>query len=189
MTIHEVDFEPGALEGLSDAVRDIFPVLWFEPEQIEAFLQSVREGKLVDRILVVESAAGRAFVGEKHGRLAFVIPSDWHRRYQIVQESIEELQAQPKRRYMHLDINEEIPSHCAYFAGLLPGLGFHMEPRVEMVADRDAVDDISPALPAGFTEVTLAADRVGQAAMVLHEAYLTVQPEWFPERRAKEQGI
>jgi len=47
-----------------------------------------------------------------------------------------------------MDINEEVPSHSAYFAGLLPGLGFGMEPRVEMVADGDVSATYRPSFRA-----------------------------------------
>jgi len=80
MAIHEVGLGAESLERLSEAVRELFPLLWFQPEQIQSFLDSLRDGEPPERIVLVESAAGEVFVGENRGRMAFIIPADQHRR-------------------------------------------------------------------------------------------------------------
>jgi len=167
------------------AVRQILPILCFESERIQTFL-----AEAVKKVLVIDSGAGRAFVGRSGSvGITFIIPANWPQRYAIIEEGIKELQSWPRQKAIFMTIDEGIPSHNVYFAGLLPGLGFEMEPKMEMVADQMILSQIArPSLPDDFVETSLTHERSEEAARVLHEAYLTQHVAWPPERCVEDRA-
>lgn len=64
--------------------------------------------------------------------LEYVLPSAWEGRYQAVAQAISAIKVDRPTLLIH--ISEDPPSHSAWYAALLPALGFEMRPRVRMVA-------------------------------------------------------
>jgi ribosomal protein S18 acetylase RimI-like enzyme len=184
LTPQEINNEVTAMEQVNvkdckefdTAVRCILPTLCFGPEQVEEFLARAKSGA-IEQIHAIGDAGGRAFVSGSKFRVDFIIPSDWPQRFAIVERAVKELQG--SRKYIRMDISERAASHGAYFTGLLPGLGFELEPRLAMSAGLEALAKLGrPSLPAGYRELALTLDRADEVARVLYEAYKAVRPGW-----------
>ena len=164
-----------------EAVRELFPILCFTPEQTEAFIERF-EPRFDGRSSVLRDDQGRLtfcrlHVASPEARyIQYVIPSVWEDRYCLIQDAIEKIRdrflADNSERELRMRIDEKPPSHTSYFAGLLPGIGFRLSPRVTMVADQELVQQLAlPELPADMQETPYHEERLPSAIDVYLQAH------------------
>jgi ribosomal protein S18 acetylase RimI-like enzyme len=187
---------PEHLEQLKITVGEIFPILGFTPEQIEVFIKEV-EPLYDDTVYYLENALGkpafsRTLVNAYGIRsIQYVIPSVWSDRYQIVKSAIEQIKNEfilaNTEEKLFIRITEQVPSHNAYYAGLLPELGFDMEPRVTMTANPDVVNQLDlTKLPKNIDEISFSKNRLPEFIELYNRAYAVYQDRLLPERQAHE---
>ncbi len=195
------DQHPSYPQEFQAAVRQLFPVLCYTPEQTEAFLKEY-ESPFDGKSCVVEDAQGRRTYCRysiDHSREIFVeyiIPTVWEDRYPMVKDAILQLKhhflASNQARYLRMHIDERIPSHAAYYLGLLPELGFTLTPRVTMTAPPDLVRQSTlPELMPGLQETRYEADQLVAVIDVFARAYSGKQEqelsaEEWSQRREEE---
>lgn len=164
-----------------EAVRDIFPILCFTPEQTEAFIERF-EPKFDGRSSVVQDEKGRLTFCRFHTvrpearTIQYLIPSVWEDRYVLIQDAMVTIRdsflADNSEQELRMRINEKPPSHTSYFAGLLPGIGFRLRPRVTMVADQELVRQLTlPELPAELDEAPYKEEQLIRAIDVYGQAH------------------
>ncbi len=181
-------------EYLRDAVERIFPVLCYRDEEIAAFIDESRE-RTGDRFYLLESSSGAAALvktslfGEQGSAIKYIVPTDWKARYQVVQSAVEAIKSESQRQgalKLFTCIVESVPSHNAYYAGMLPLMDFEMTPRIRLVAPFDVLRTlVLPQLPAGIEEADYSAERLSEVARVWYEADIEHYPgltEWEKEQ-------
>ncbi|MCB9151420.1 MAG: GNAT family N-acetyltransferase [Caldilineaceae bacterium] len=189
---------PELVEKFKETVRNIFPILCFTPAETEAFIAEF-DPEYDDNIYVYKDAQGCLTFCRytHHGALAwsiqFVIPAVWANRYAMVSGAIAQIRndflAAHTALELRMRVDEQMPSHAAYFMGMLPGLGFELAPRVGMRADYALLDELDlPALPPGIAELPFEEARLAeypelffQVDSVYHEGY---SPEKINHERA-----
>jgi GNAT superfamily N-acetyltransferase len=190
------DQHPNYPQRFKDAVRHLFPILGFTPEQIEAFIKKF-DPRSDGKSHVIEHGQGRlTFCRYSEDptviELEYLIPSNWEERYTLVKEALlrlkhEFLTAEPKRM-LYMQINERFPSHAAYYLGLLPELGFSLKPRVTMTAPQDLVRHLTlPELMPDFQEMPHQADQLEVAIDVFVRAYDVYARERSAEERTRKR--
>jgi ribosomal protein S18 acetylase RimI-like enzyme len=185
---------PRQFEQFQPAVRRLFPILGFSPEETERFIRDNSE-LYADTVFSVELAGGRRVFSRRCDGwdLVYLLPSHWPERYAIVEQAVREiqaayLQARPASR-LCLRIDEPVPSHSAYYAGMLPGLGFEMEPRVRMTASPGILDSGTPSpLPPEVREVRFTPERLPEFTELYLRAHAVHQGEWSPVRQRRFQA-
>lgn len=191
------DEYPEHLEQFKITVREIFPILCFTPEQIEAFLREFAPS-YDDTVYYIENALGQATFSRTlinaYGirSIQYVIPSVWSERYQLVKSAIEQIKTEfilaNTEKKLFIRITEQVPSHNAYYAGLLPELGFDMEPRVTMTANQDMVNQLDLTdLPNNIYEISFSKNRLPEFIELYNRAYAVYQDRLLPERQAHER--
>ena len=164
-----------------EAVRDVFPILCFTPEQTEAFIERF-EPRFDGRSSVIRDGKGRLtfcrfHVDSPEARyIQYVVPSSWEDRYCLIQDAMEKIRdaflADNAEHELRMRIVETPPSHTSYFAGLLPGLGFRLSPRVTMTADQELVRQLPvPELPADMHETPYEEEQFASAMDVYLQAH------------------
>ena len=86
------DQHPNYPHEFREAVRQLFPVLCYTPEQIEAFLKEY-EPQFDGKSCVVEDGQGRRTYcrfssGKREIFVEYIIPSVWEERYPMVKEAL-----------------------------------------------------------------------------------------------------
>ena len=178
------------MEQLAEAVRHIFPCLGYTPQAIERFIQTPDSGTDEGEFYRIETAPDRAVLtklrshGDDGRAFPYLIPTAWSGRYQALWSALECLKKISTERgipELFMCIQEEIPSHNAYFGGLLGMQGFKVKPRVLMEAPLDVLDTRPlPALPEGIVEVEVTEDRLKQAANSHHGAFVAYDEAPLP---------
>lgn len=163
-----------------DAIRAIFPVLCFAPDQINSFIGE-NLPRSDGKSYVVEDSEGRltfcrCSIDDSEVFVDYIIPSVWEDRYALVEAAILQLKeaylTPDSERCLRMHVDERLPSHAAYYLGLLPVLGFTLTPRVTMTAPRELVGRLAQAkLPDGFVEVPYQGDLLEEVAGVSVWAY------------------
>jgi len=185
------------LEQFQITVSEIFPILCFTPEQIEAFLREFAP-LYDDTLYYIENALGQAtfsrtLINAYGSRgILYVIPSVWSDRYQLVKSAIEQIQTEfilaNTGNKLFIRITEQVPSHNAYYAGLLPELGFDMEPRVTMTANQELVNQLDlTELPNKIYEISFSKNRLPEFIELYNRAYGVYQDRLLPDRQAHER--
>jgi len=180
LTINQ-DQHPNYLQKFKETVRFLFPILCFTPDETEAFLKEF-EPQFDGKSCVVEDGQGRLtfcrYTIENPGEiyLDYIIPSVWEARYPLVKEAILQLKHHflvvKAERALRMHINEKLPSHNAYYLGLLAELGFILTPRVTMIASQDLVRQLTlPALTPNMREVPYQADQLEAVIDAFTQAY------------------
>jgi ribosomal protein S18 acetylase RimI-like enzyme len=179
-TINETQ-HPENPEKFKQAVRAIFPILCFTPEQTEAFIEEF-EPKFDGRSSVIQDDKGRLtfcrfyFESPQARYIQYLIPSVWEDRYLLIQDAIEKIRdkflTDNSEHELRMRINEKPPSHTSYFAGLLPGTGFRLIPRVSMIADQDLVQQLTlPGLPPDIHETPFQEEQLINAIDIFFQAH------------------
>jgi GNAT superfamily N-acetyltransferase len=183
-----------------EAVRQLFPVLCYTPEQIEAFLKEYQP-QFDGKNCVVEDGQGRRTYcrlkcAKREIFVEYIIPSVWEERYPMVKDAILQFKHHfvvgNSGRYLRMHVDERIPSHAAYYLGLLPELGFTLTPRVTMTAPPDLVRQWTlPELLPSFQETGYEADQLGTVIDVYARAFSgkkqqELSAEEWSQRREEE---
>ena len=191
------DEYPEHLEQFKITVGKLFPILCFTPEQIEAFFREFTP-LYDDTVYSVENALGqttfsRTLINAYGIRsIQYVIPSVWSNRYQLVKSAIEQIKTEfikaNTEKKLFIRIIEQVPSHNAYYAGLLPELGFDMEPRVTMTAKQELVNQLDLTdLPKNIYEIPFSKNRLSEYVDLYNRAYAVYEGRLLPERQAHER--
>ncbi|MGB3655867.1 MAG: GNAT family N-acetyltransferase [Rivularia sp. (in: cyanobacteria)] len=176
------------LQQFKKTVYEIFPILCFHPHEVDAFIKNYSEipyDETVvhnDTLYLIEiennqTALCRCLINN-YGKqsIQYIIPSSWSNRYQIVKTAIEQiktefLQVSPADELVMV-IHEKVPSHNAYYAGLLPELGFDMEPRLTMTANQNITETLElPQLPKNIHEIPFTKNRLSEFIDLYNKAY------------------
>lgn len=169
------------IQQVKRTVSEIFPILCFMPDEIEAFIRKF-ETPYNDTIYLSEQANGqKAFIRtliNNYGMesVKYIIRCDLYNRYKIVREAIKEIKTEfikgDLNREIVITINEKVPSHNAYYAGILPELGFDMQPRVTMTASQELIEQLNiPDLPKDIYEIPFSKDRLSEFIDLYNTAY------------------
>ena len=180
LTINQ-DQHPDYPQKFKDAVHHLFPILCFTPDQTEAFIQEL-EPQFDGQSCVLEHGDGRLtfcrYSIENPGEIfiEYIIPSLWQERYPMVKEAIRQLEheflAANPEYVLRMHINEKLPSHAAYYLGLLPELGFTLIPRVTMTAGPDLARQLTlPKLMPDIQETSYQADQLEAVIDVFAQGY------------------
>jgi ribosomal protein S18 acetylase RimI-like enzyme len=164
-----------------EAVRQIFPILCFTPDQTEAFIKDF-EPRFDGRSSVIKDDQGRLtfcrfYSNSPEARyIQYVIPSDWEDRYTLVKAALQQIRddflADNSEHELRMRIDEKPPSHASYFAGLLPELGFRLRPRVTLIADQELIQQLTlPDLPADVHEMPYRKDQLETAIDIYLKAH------------------
>lgn len=175
------DQHPDYPQKFKDAVRSLFPILCFTPIETEAFLQACAP-QFDGQSCVVKDEQGRLtfcrYTSDNPGAiyLDYIIPSVWEVRYPLVKAAILALKQHffgtNAARVLRMQVNEKLPSHNAYYLGLLAELGFTLTPRVTMRAAPDVVAQLAlPSLPPQVSEIAYQAEQVEAVIDVFTSAY------------------
>jgi ribosomal protein S18 acetylase RimI-like enzyme len=180
------------LQQFKKIVHEIFPILCFMPNEIEAFINYF-ELPYRDKIYLIETENNQtAFCRcsiNNYGKqsIQYIIPSLWSNRYQIVRAAIkhiknEFLQVSPASELV-MTINEKFPSHNAYYAGLLPEIGFDMQPRLTMTASQNIIETIElPQLPKNIYEISFTKNRLSEFVEFYNKAYAVHEDGFLSEK-------
>lgn len=117
---------------LRRAVEASFPGFGYSPDEIGRFLRLNAEPYQDTHDLLLEDGEVVAVAMRLGDLLEYVVPVLWERRYDLVVHAIQSVCAQIPT--LRLNIAEGLPSHNAWYAGLLPALGFELTPRTRMAA-------------------------------------------------------
>lgn len=168
-------------ERFKEAVRGIFPILCFTPEQTEAFIERFAP-RFDGRSSVIQDDKGRLTFCRFHvvrpeaRYIQYLIPSAWEDRYCLIQDAMEKIRdafmADNAEHELRMRITETPPSHTSYFAGLLPGIGFRLKPRVTLTTDQELVQQLTlPGLPADMHETPYEEEHLASAMDVYLRAH------------------
>ncbi|MCW3059889.1 MAG: hypothetical protein JWQ02_1710 [Capsulimonas sp.] len=164
-------------------VQDVFPMLSVTPSQTENFLADLEEPGENQTVFVVQTHAGQAFGRRIGWSLKYLIPSDWDRRYEIFLEALPEIKSaflDSGEEKLTLSIRGGVPSLTLYFAGMLPALGFEIQPGdITLQAPEDLLGRLTlPTLPLGVREMAFDASRLPEYASVHTRAHAALD---FPK--------
>lgn len=185
------------LKHFKITVNETFPILCFSSDQTEAFLKEF-EPTYDDAIYSIENALGqtvfsRTFINAYGVRsIQYVIPSVWSDRYKLVKSAITQIKNEfikaNTEKKLFIRIIEQVPSHNAYYAGLLPELGFDMEPRVTMTAKQELVNQVDlTELPKNIYEIPFSKNLLSEYVDLYNRAYAVYEGRLLPERQAHER--
>lgn len=119
--------------------------------------------------------------------MEYVLPSNWNRRHEIAGRALRlwRVIATATGGEMFLSVDEGSPSHNAYLLGMLPKLGFTLDPRVDFVGGADLADGVElPLLPDGVTERGFDPADVGMLNALYNEAFSA-----YPSREREEDPV
>lgn len=185
------------LQQLEKTAYEIFPILCFQPHEIEQFIKFYSSLPYDETIYLIEiennqTAFCRCLINN-HGKqsIQYIIPSLWTNRYQIVKAAIEQIKTEFLQASLAWElviiINEKLPSHNAYYAGLLPELGFDMEPRLTMTASQNITEAIElPQLPKNIHEISFTKNRLSEFVDLYNKAY-AVHYDGFPLEKVEQR--
>ena len=183
-------------QQLSATIEYFFPMLCYTEEDIAQFLDRQKKfrGKstVYYRFEYGEAAALiKADPSPTSIAVGYIIPTDWNQRYPIVQAAVEALKDQARQQgieELFTTINEEVPSHNAYYAGMLPLLGFSIAPRVRLVAPFEVLNTLTlPSLPAHITETGFLPDKLSEMASTYYQSHSGHHPDHSPQEQAAQQ--
>lgn len=189
------------MEQLKAAVEQIFPILCYSNEKIQQFVNSSQKNDGSGSYRFELASGQAALMGlpglHKHPSqpsISYIVPTDWNARYQIVQATVAEIIAEAQKQGasgIFASINEDVPSHNAYYAGILPLLGFDMTPRARLVAPLGSLSSLNlPQLPNGITEAAFSEERIAEIVEVCHVADMTHYPNCSEEEKEqKKRGV
>jgi ribosomal protein S18 acetylase RimI-like enzyme len=172
---------PDYPEKFKETVREIFAILCFTREQTESFIQEF-EPKFDDRSSVIRDTEGRltfcrfSLESPEARYIQYLLPSVWEDRYVMVQNAMTQIKetflADNSEHELRMRINEKPPSHTSYFAGLLPGLGFRLRPRVTMIADQELIQQLTlPELPTEIHETSYQEEQLVNTIDIYMQAH------------------
>jgi ribosomal protein S18 acetylase RimI-like enzyme len=186
-------------EDLVRVVRDFFLPLGYSEEEIEDFLQSQESTEADPSDLCrLETSAGGALARIKRGStwdISYLIPTNWDRRYEILRATLDDIIAQAQveeAAEIFIRIEENPPSHNAYFAGLLSTHGFTLTPRAALVAPLDTTNRLEmPRLPEPIQEVHVQESDLSEMVEWYSEALLShrKRPVSDEERRSGDEAM
>lgn len=190
---------PELVDKFKETVRNIFPILCFTPAETEAFIAKFGP-EHDDNNYVYEDAQGRFTFCHYtiHGSLArsiqFIIPAVWTDRYDMVASVLQQIRADFLATNAELElrmrIDEQMPSHSAYYMGMLPGLGFEIAPRVSMRADYSLLHALTlPDLPPGITEASFEEARIMEYPELFFQVDSVYHAGFSPEKIAHERAM
>ncbi|MEZ4860352.1 MAG: N-acetyltransferase [Caldilineaceae bacterium] len=169
-------------ERFQETVRRILPIHCYTPAAVEAFIADFEPLLFDGNSVVVEDAAGRQTLcrvntgeGKTH-HIDYIIPDQWEARHTMVKGALQQIVDRFLQNHsaheLRMRVNEQLPSHNAWYAGLLPELGFHLTPRVLMRAELSVLEQLTlPELPPGVAETAHCADQLEQAIELYKRAY------------------
>lgn len=181
------------LRQFKDTVHEIFPKFCFLPNEIDAFISFYSELPYNETTYLIEIENNKvAFCRcdlNNYGKqsIQYIIPSLWSSRYQIVKAAIEQIktefiQVSPADELV-MTIKEKVPSHNAYYAGLLPELDFDMQPRLTMTASQNIIETIElPQLPQNIHEISFVKNRLSEFINLYNEAHAVNENGFPPEK-------
>ncbi|MEM7031953.1 MAG: GNAT family N-acetyltransferase [Chloroflexota bacterium] len=181
------------------AVRHMFPILCFTPEQTEAFIDE-SESQFDDNSGVFEDKQGQlTFYRYKQIRsetrnIQYIIPSDWEDRYSLVKQTLIHLKQDFLNdntiHSLRMRVDEGLPSHNAYYAGTLADLGFKLRPRLKMTASHELPGQLDLTdLAEGFKEMSFNPGLLTTSVDIYGRAHLTNAPKNVTaEEIAEEQA-
>lgn len=171
---------------LEQTANHILPILGFSSEHVGHF---VRDHTLLPGQELSQLRLSRGQFALLKTRLPntlqfeYVLPSNWHNRYQIVSRVMRLLKADANAtgREILLWIDESFPSHNAYFMGLLPRLGFQLDPRVDLLSPGRTLEHLPlPPLPPGISERPFDPANLDSLNALYNQAF-AVYPSRTPE--------
>ena len=185
---------------LTRAVRDLFLPLGYSDEEAEDFLQSQKASPPDPADLGrLETEAGPALARIRKDStwdISYLIPANWDRQYEILEEALKAITSEAERggaEDVLIRIEESPPSHNAYFAGMLPLLGFTLAPRAGLAAPLEAIDLLSPPeLPDEIQEVTIQESDLAEIVEWYADALLSHRTTPVPDeerRRGNEEML
>ena len=179
-------------QELASAVRDLFLPLGYSTDEIEEFLQEHVSPSDQGELSRLETGGGVAFAKIKRAStwdISYLIPSEWNTRYEIIEGALKEIISEANRagaEEVLIRIEENPPSHSAYFAGMLPLLGFRLAPRAGLAAPLEAIDQIPPpVLPDGVEEVDAQESDLGEIVEWYGDALLSHRSRPVPEEERR----
>lgn len=166
-TIPHASF-PSFRGQLHRAVGRSFAGFGFSPEETERFLNANAAPFEDIHYLVKEGEATVAVAMRCGNLLEYVIPANWESRYQTVAEAIKLVALECST--LQIRIRENMPSHAAWYAGILPSIGFEMTPRMRMEVSALQLPEAAPVAE-GYTIVPIRTEWI-EACVAIHEAAL-----------------
>ena len=171
------------LQQFKKTVNEIFPILGFQPNKIDEFINFHFQLPYDDKIYLIEvdknQIAFCRYLINNLGKqsIQYIIPSLWSSRYQIIKAAIEQIKTEFIQASLAdelvMVINEKFPSHNAYYAGLLPELGFDMQPRLTMTASQNILETTElPQLPKNIQEISFTKNRLSEFIDLYNKAYI-----------------
>ena len=185
------------LQQFEKTAYEIFPILGFQPHEIDSFIKFHSKLPYDENIYLIknennQTAFCRCLINN-YGKqsIQYIIPSLWFSRYQIVKTAIEQIKTEFLQASLASElimvINEKVPSHNAYYAGLLPELGFDMQPRLTMTASQNITETIElPQLPKNIHEISFTKNRLSEFVDLYNKAY-TVHYDGFSSQKIEQQ--
>ena len=193
------DESPKHYEALARVVHDLFLPLGYSQEETEGFLQNQMASQADPAELCrLETESGVAFARITRSsawEIPYLIPADWDRRYEILEKALTYIVSEARRAEaaeVSIRIEENPPSHNAYFAGVLPLMGFTLTPRAGLAAPLEALDRLSPSeLPDGLEEVAAQESDLGEIVQWYSDALLShrSRPISDEARRAGDRAM
>ncbi|MUH01584.1 GNAT family N-acetyltransferase [Scytonema sp. UIC 10036] len=183
------------MHKFKETAYEIFPILSFQPHEIDAFINFHQKLPYNDNetiyLIEIENnkiAFCRSLINN-YGKqsIQYIIPSLWSSRYQIIKAAIEQIktefiQVSPANELV-MTINEKVPSHNAYYAGLLPELNFDMQPRLTMTASQNILETIElPQLSKNIHEISFVKNRLSEFIDLYNKAYAVHEGEFTSEK-------
>ena len=179
---------------LGPAARIVLPVLGYTVREVEAFLEEQTQSQ-GSRYRVVSGDGRDSFIRTRamgdSWNIAYIVPEDWPERYISVRYAVDCLKEQCRKAgpvSLFMGIRETPPSINAYFAGMLPLLGFEIKARADLSAPLSLGDGlVLTKLPSGIEEIQLTEDRLTEAAEIHWSAFSNLEPAQSAEDGEKER--
>lgn len=162
------------------AAAEFLPILCYTPAETDAFIEQF--ASIHDHTVCrIDHGNGQVtfyrYLYNPHmdGRsVQYIIPGNWTNRFALLREAIDEIKQDfldnSDANTLFLRIKEDLPSHNAYFAGLLPAFGFDIQPRIIMTAEQDLITQLGlPALEEGFEEIPYQAELLSDFIGLYHQ--------------------
>ena len=186
------------MEQLREAAGGILPLLCYTDDDIAKFIDIHQERthycfyrlELPDGLASLVRTSGFDKGGST--QIVYIIPTDWKARYKLVQAVVEAIKTESQRKgvsEIFTSIVESVPSDNAYYAGMLPLMGFEMAPRVRLVAPFDVLEALDlPQLPDGIEEAGFSEERLSEVADVWYEAEIEHYPDWSEQEKEQKRA-
>jgi GNAT superfamily N-acetyltransferase len=176
--------------ALQSLAPSILPLFGYSCSAIEEFLaKDPPDAEFFEYCESERRALMQIARNDEGWNIRYVLPDSWGNRFQSVAGAIEQLKERFRKqshRRIFILIRENPPSHSAYFAGMLPSLGFNLTPRVTFMRDIDAVPDVHP-LPEGYEETAIEEMDVNVAADAYHAAHVEHSPDATADERERHR--